>query len=79
MESQDFKVTEAEGKKALPLGTVGFTQNDNGAAFLLVGTNEEGVSGERIYPGVPYRGLDAAVQHYIRAVGATCSFGIVTE
>lgn len=88
MASMNFKVEKADGWKALPFGTVGFTQNGRGEAYFAEAEDPldleiqdvDGVSvtGEEVYSNIPYRGFDAAKQYYIRAE-ATCRFGLVTE
>jgi len=81
MASQDFKVEVSEGWKALPAGTKRFTQNDDGQAFwgeaALVGDLAD-KTGEKVYPGVPYS-VDSSKLYFIKTIGSTCNFGVVTE
>ncbi len=87
MASQNFKVTEDDEWKSLPAGSTRFTQNDEGTAFFAEASDVadldvpdgegELITGEKIYPGVPYL-LDATKNYHIRTVGATCSFGLAT-
>ena len=82
MATQDFKVEEVEGWKALPLNTKRFTQDDTGSdaywgeAALVADLT--GVVGEEIYPGVPYN-VDATKTYFIRSPKATSLFGVTVE
>lgn len=74
-------VKKSDGWKRLPAQSKGFTQNDTGTACFAEATVVDdltGKSGEKIYPGVPYR-FDVTNDMYIKTVNCTCNFGVVTE